>query len=279
MWMPADPQQDGTWDPLRVIRAANALRDLGPERSRAVIDEYYRLVSRLDWDADTWLCTLCETLYNIPNYKEKSSVLSDVPFFEGRARYSNIPNRAESPNTLKPHRLRPPDDPFKVVDCRNRDTLAQTLRLLRSVYTPKSRYVDEFDVEACHREFLALKCRWDDAKQMYVRGDGSNVSLLPKLYPRRSWTSRHLAPDTVTVRCARLDDEEAWYEISLQPNHKDGIFRILDVKTGKELTQQGICPAHAGAGSNFKLGPTQKVRFEVTINGQRTLSDVISLDQ
>ena len=95
--------------------------------------------------------------------------------------------------------LRPPDDPFLsyeklirsatwqqgrdygpgwdagFIEGIDRDTaFGQVIALVRTVYRPVIvSWARSEDFEKDHREFLALGCRWDDSRQMYVRKDGT----------------------------------------------------------------------------------------------------------
>ena len=63
-------------------------------------------------------------------------------------------------------------------------TPEQVIALVRTVVRPAfvSRPRSE-DFDKYHREFLGLGCRWDAARQMYVRKDGS---VLPDAQPSPS---------------------------------------------------------------------------------------------
>jgi hypothetical protein len=60
--------------------------------------------------------------------------------------------------------------------------LAEVLTLVRTAYKPAARDAIRDDrqryrseLKRFHREFLALKPRWDEGRQVYVRGDGTTL--------------------------------------------------------------------------------------------------------
>jgi len=65
------------------------------------------------------------------------------------------------------------------------ETRFSILELVATAYRPRDAGLESWsfsaaDFSRCHREFLALGCRWDSERQMYVRRDGS---ILPEPDP------------------------------------------------------------------------------------------------
>ncbi|MFI5384500.1 MAG: hypothetical protein ACHQ50_00100 [Fimbriimonadales bacterium] len=177
---------------------------------------------------------------------------------------------------LREKRLRPPDDPFPSLMrlfatsqwklmvalhptvqfpvIRKSSFLDQMLSLVRSAYDPgpPDRWDDtRFDrFDRVHQSFLALHCRWDDARQTYVRGDGSfDPPKAEKLYPVNGYTF-HLPRMQVEVQWERQDSGsitvsdlcKEWGSAKIDP----AILVVVDASDGSSLAHLAVNTESSG---------------------------------
>jgi hypothetical protein len=219
-------------------------------------------------DPKTWPAFPMIEVDGVPIYA------ADEPFTFGAPErfYSYfVEHKSEWKARTKPYRM--PDDPFLIYqkavtspqwpyalhvdDSRYADwfrpsqgkILRQILTLVETAYQPElsreQRYfLNGNDWEKYHQEFLALGCRWDDARQMYVRKDGKVLSSEPVLYHSFNHDFSSVPGMEVEVWLERSDPEVVHFSVQVREKGEAKLGPALlvfeDAATGKEFRWDAI---------------------------------------
>ena len=226
--------------------------------------------------------------------------------------------------TLRKTELRPPDDPFPVykkliaspawratrVDApsfedENR-ALQEILALVGTAYRPAAApdSVSRPDYDRSHREFLALGCHWDQARQMYVRKGGSALLQPSRNLPRTQYRFRGIPRLDVTITFSRQRGTSLLYTLDCKEQGvapiANAIFVAEDPQSGSEIAWASLndpkctppwqttkakvlaAPPHKPVpqgrvgSSGFTLAEGKRIRFVVLFGGKRYASPVFS---
>ncbi len=161
---------------------------------------------------------------------------------------------------IRHKQLRPPDDPFpvskKLIACSrvdpdktlfpvpylydDRDALQEILTLVRTAYRPKATKpccccIDWADYDKYHKEFLALGCRWDEEKQMYVRKNGIVLPDPNNSFPQFECHFHDIPGLDITITLSRENNSIVNYSVSTKEQGTKTIQSAIAVfeDTGK----------------------------------------------
>lgn len=206
-------------------------------------------------------------------------------------------------------KLRPPDNPFSIYDrviasspyrsinswAANQDpALTNILKLVRTAYTPTAQQVHS-DFKTHREAFLKLKCRWDETRQMYVRGDGSMTEDILPIHPQIQYRFKNLPKITVEVTLSR-DEAGLDYSVSIEEYGKlslgNAVLLMIDPNSNEELHWVVLnSPKHTGSwettkdqvlsepkhapmqggrnvASGFSFAPKHKVKLRLLFEGR-----------
>ncbi len=330
MWLDSDSQ--------RLIQVANLLIPKGQAKALAILGEYGR-TNLGDRDSD-WLFWLVRVLFTskrpggvfpIPSIGVISplppkdlrkwptypvAIVDDVPVvfvrgveLAGKTKPFALYMREHMKEwTLRKTTLTPPDDPFptyrKLKAAHAETPLKAFLGLVRSAYRPRnleeSARVQGTDYDRHHKAFLALGCRWDVQRQMYVRRNGSVLpdqadEVLQTQYRFQGVPRLDIAV-TYSRRTPKSVDVQTICEETRRGKVGPAILVAEDPESGAELhymaindpdvpppwetTREKIMaraphpsqPGGIGTGFGFDLNAGRRVRFVILFGGKRYVS-------
>lgn len=217
---------------------------------------------------------------------------------------------SESKNwSLEEKKLRPPSDPFSIYDrvrassqhrslttwtMDQNPALTNILQLVRTAYPPAAQQASN-DFKSHREAFLKLKCRWDETRQMYVRGDGSITEEILPIHPQIQYRFKSLPKIAVEVTLSR-DEAELDYSVSIKEKGRlplgNAVLIFIDPLTNEELHWVVLnSPKHTGdwqttkdkvlsapkhtpsqddrsVGSGFSFTPKRKLKLRLLFEGK-----------
>jgi|GEM_PF-2062813 len=230
--------------------------------------------------------------------------------------------------SIKLKQLRPPDDPFPVFRKlitsstwpfpraalrKNHSSIPydyegsvmdDILRLLRTAYRPRlpdNRYINRLEYDKYHKEFLALGCRWDTVKQMYVRKDGIVLPDTVDDYQQYRYHFRRIPRLNISITFSRRSSSMVDYRVSVSElgtgKIQPAIISVENPDTKKEVhwmfinnpssgydldrTKQDVLASRPhkiqeghDIASIFDLAKGKRVRFVILYGGKKYASPV-----
>lgn len=244
-------------------------------------------------------------------------IVDDVPvsFWQG-AMLRGVPEQFEwyvdrdSQNwEIDAKKLRPPDNPFYIYDrvraspqhrslnsweMDRNPALTNILQLVRTAYPPAAQQAHN-DFKTHREAFLKLKCRWDETRQMYVRGDGSITEDILPIHPQIQHRFKNFPKITVEVTFSR-DEQGLGYSATIEEKGKNpignAVLVVIDADTGEEVywvvlnsltilnvgnstkemafSQSKHAPIEGGrsVASGFRLAPKQRIKLRLLFEGK-----------